>query len=172
MPARLCNLFCYFFGVVVLPAPDDDPAGGIESQVDLLVALAVSLQLRRPVRLVALRCRPVQRAAVSEAAIEEDGESCLSEDDVRSHPDGGRRDGKVHAEPQTASMEGRTERPLRFGASSKVPTSDRSCRCGGRRRIWGMRSATQADLSDSRWSAHLDSEPRWYSTRLSSSRGS
>lgn len=84
-------------GGLVLPRADDMPAGGAESAVDAPITRGVAFELRAPIADVATGCIAVLRAAVPEAAINEDGDPPAREDDVRPNRDIRRADGVVHS---------------------------------------------------------------------------
>ena len=68
----------------MFPDPQHSPSLGLCHGVGFAVALGILCELRPPV--VGMRCWncSVLRTAVPEAAVDEDGESLTSEDDVRA----------------------------------------------------------------------------------------
>jgi len=64
------------------PEPDDAPARYAQSAIRLRVTLAVSEKLWNPVRLIRAGFTTVFRAAVPEAAIDEDGEALAPEGEI------------------------------------------------------------------------------------------
>ena len=72
-------------GEFVLPDPEDAPAHGAEGAGDAAVAGAVGGDLLAPKSGVLLGLRGMERAAMPEAAVDEDGEAVRAEDEV-GHP--------------------------------------------------------------------------------------
>ena len=73
---------------LMLPDAEDTPAEGAEGAGDEAVAGAVGGDLLPPEGGVRLRRRGVQRAAVPEATVDEDGEAVCPEDKVGFHAEG------------------------------------------------------------------------------------
>jgi hypothetical protein len=69
-------------GIVVLPDPQDCPARGDESSVICAIALDVSLQLLPPILAVGHRLKSMHRAAMPEAAVDEDRDASPTEHQV------------------------------------------------------------------------------------------
>lgn len=69
---RLYNAIRRGAGILVLPDAHDCPSGLGETPVGISIALAIPLDLRAPPLGIRRRPRHVQRAAMPEAAIDED----------------------------------------------------------------------------------------------------
>jgi hypothetical protein len=91
-------------GILMLPYADDEPAEPCQVIVVTTVALTVPLDLRRPVLRVRLGEDSVTRAAVPEAAVNEDCDAGAQEDDVDPRGASTRSDPEVDAEPKTPEM--------------------------------------------------------------------
>jgi hypothetical protein len=107
----------------VLPDPSDGPAVPGEPIVSRSVPLDVAAELRHPVVLIALRDHLMLRTAVPEAAIHEDRNPSLCEDDVRAHLHIAGPDKEVLSEAQPASVEvgTQTDLGLRVGPPISLP---------------------------------------------------
>lgn len=120
--------------VFVLPYADRRPTLGSESRLDLSVSLHVSCELGLPVGAVHPRHVRVLRAAVPEAAVDEDGETRAGEGDVNSYrPPARDSDRIVAAEAEPGAVKGRAESELGPSVPLSVALHDR-----GRRRRGGM----------------------------------
>ena len=75
-------------GEFVWPDAEDAPAHGAEGAGDEAVAGTVAGNFCAPEGGVGFGRRGVERAAGSEAAVDEDGEAVRAEDDVRFHAEG------------------------------------------------------------------------------------
>src|SRR5262249_17776209 len=73
---------CGLAGVLVLPHANDEPARLYESEFVLPVANDGRLDLVRPPGAVRLRRRPVLRAAMPPAAVDEEGDALAGEHDI------------------------------------------------------------------------------------------
>jgi hypothetical protein len=76
---------CGLRRILVLPDTNDLPAGPCEPLIDVPISLHGPTQLRKPVGRIPFGQRSVLRAAVPEAAIDENSESGADEDYVGSH---------------------------------------------------------------------------------------
>jgi hypothetical protein len=76
------------YRTLVLPDPEDRPPECLEALVGVPVTTSVRLELLPPPTSVVLGPRPVLRAAVPEAAVDEDSEPCAWEHHVctTAHP--------------------------------------------------------------------------------------
>lgn len=106
----------------MLPDPDHDPSLREERLRVVPVTLHRSLQLRPPVRTIHLGLPPVDRARMPKAAIDKNGHSSPSKDDVSTNPALSKIEAQVASKPIPESMELRTERE--FGDS--VSSADRA----------------------------------------------
>src|SRR5829696_3259520 len=99
--------------VLVLPGAEHLPAVTCERAVDSTVSGDVASELRLPVRGVRTWRVAVVRAAVPEAAVDEDGEARAREDHVGSNDSGRSRDWVIDPEAQPTSVELRPQSQFR-----------------------------------------------------------
>lgn len=118
-PHNLLDAVGRFVHRLVLPHADDRPAERGESCVRLPVALDVAIELRRPVVGVGLRRSAVDRAAVPEAAIDEDCDTGTREDDVRPGAQGAVNP-EIDSEAKATPVELSTDRELWRRANATV----------------------------------------------------
>ena len=123
----LADTIGYQADVLVLPRPDDDPASRLKRVIVGAVAVDVALQLGRPPANVALRWAEMLRAAMPEAAVDEDGDPCAGEDNIGTASDAAKR-GEMLPEAQPAPMQLRTQRPLHRAVRTIAP-HHRADRC-------------------------------------------
>lgn len=102
-----------FVDVFVLPNPNDEPADPSERRGGTGVSIAIGLNLVGPPVGVVLREREVRRAAVPEAAIDEDCDPARTEHDIGASSAGWVR-ATVDSEPQPTPMELTSESDLRL----------------------------------------------------------
>lgn len=145
-----CSFDCVRYGanVFVFPCPDHLPPGRIERYDSRFIAFDVPAELRDPVVLVALGRDVMVRAAVPEAAIDEDHDTSASEDDVRLDPNSVAADEQVLSEAQPSTVKLRPERLLRSGACATVATSDAARRFV--LRLWVRHSEASSEGDRSR----------------------
>lgn len=109
----------------MLPDSDDGPAVRNEVSGVADVPMPVLLDLRTPVRLVGCRDGPVHGASMPEAAVDENRNSLLREDDVWSDsPRAGDPDRQVNTESKTGPVQRRSHRELKLGIASLVRAHD------------------------------------------------
>src|SRR5829696_904503 len=99
--------------VLVLPGAEHLPSVTCERAVDSTVSGDVASELRLPVRGVRPWRVAVVRAAVPEAAVDEDGEARAREDHVGSNDSGRSRDWVIDPEAQPTSVELRPQSQFR-----------------------------------------------------------
>jgi len=153
-PHEPCNPVYDGIGILVLPCPKNGPTPGRQDRIVSRISRAVFVDLVRPVAGVRLGWqRSVFRASVPEAAVNEEGNPLLREDDVRA--DGARSalyaDGEVDPKSESGSMEPGAHRELERGIASPVRRHDASPRVGdvspGRASLIGPRRRS-APLDD------------------------
>jgi len=84
-----------------------------QPSVDPAITCSIALDLRDPVVGIRARCVAMGRAAVPEAAIDEDRNSMTGEDDIRpDRPTLGQTQRKIDSKAQAAGMKCASERPL------------------------------------------------------------
>lgn len=88
------------YWIVMRPKPKHVPAGISQRLVDRSIALSVGCQLRLPILPVGAGHGPMVGTAMPEAAVDEDGDARLREDDIGSHRSGGEADWEVLPEPK------------------------------------------------------------------------
>lgn len=103
----------------MLPDSDGDPASVTQHLISLGVTFTIAPDLFAPVSSVRSRLRVVVRTAVPEAAIQEDSDLQLAEDQVSGSADLGEwSDGD--AVPHTSRVDGSAQRQLRLRVSAAV----------------------------------------------------
>jgi hypothetical protein len=95
----------------VLPEPQHTPAFRNQNRLVLCVPLTIGEQLPTPELSVRLRQVGVLLAVVSEASVDEDGDTCSREHEVRPHPAPG-ADLTVHEEPPSPPVQLSAQRQL------------------------------------------------------------
>jgi hypothetical protein len=105
---------------LVLPQPHDRPSGRRQSSGIARVALAITCQFWRPIPLVGRWLPPVLGAAVPEAAVHEDGDLALREDNVRSDPNAREVEPQVNPEAVPGTVQGGPQGQLGAGISPPV----------------------------------------------------
>jgi hypothetical protein len=103
--------------VLVLPAPEDRPSGGLERRRGVRVAPLVGRDLLPPELGVGPGLSPMERAAVEEAAIYEHRETCAGEHHIRTPATTG-KGCVVDAVPQPSTMELSPQRHLGDGVAA------------------------------------------------------
>lgn len=140
----------------MLPHPDDGPSSGGKSRGHLTIPLGVPCQLRAPIARVDLRHRPVIRAAVPEASVDEDRHlgSCEGDVDVRSEPV--KPNEEVLPEAQSQGVELASEPELSRGVDALVRSTDLARTRARRLRVWDDASAAERDVAGAvvRWLSH------------------
>jgi hypothetical protein len=151
----------------VLPHPNDSPSCPGEVFVDLTIALNVAAQLRHPVIRIGPRHRPVQRAAVPKAAIDENGDPYAREDDVWTNLSCLDDQREILAESQPTTVEVRPEPDLRGRVLALVPLTNARCRSVLRNRIRNALAAAKSHRSAaSNFSPRRDSRLRCHTLRV------
>ena len=103
----------------MFPEAQDCPAGSFEYVIGIGVPLLVAFDLLSPIVGVGLRRDEVFGAAVPKAAIDEDSDLRLREDDVGVTTDGAIGP-NIRPVPQTACMQNPANGELRFGVPPPV----------------------------------------------------
>ena len=122
-------LFGSLFKVLVLPEACDVPSRLLESFIGVPVASLVSLDLCSPVGGVLLWPGPMDRATMPEAAVDEDRHTFPGENDIDLSANTG-ENASLHAVPESASMQRRSEMHLRLRSSLPSGAHPRPCGCG------------------------------------------
>ena len=105
---------------LVLPEAQCQPPCFFQCGIDFSIALYISGDFGRPVRLVRLRLLIVLRASVPEAAVDEHRHLSRAKHDVSSAPDA-REGALVNPVAQTGTVQQGTQSKLRLGVSALVP---------------------------------------------------
>src|SRR3954451_1113438 len=92
--------------VLVLPESEDRPVLNCEARNLLKITLPIAFDLLRPILMVPSRDRRVQRAAVPEAAVDEDGDTLPRENDIRSDRASASADWNIATVPASHPVQG------------------------------------------------------------------
>lgn len=162
-------------GILMLPDPDNRPAGFNQPRVRVRITPLVRLDLGAPVIRIGLRVDPVLRTAVPEAAVDEHGNPSPREDHVRASTEGRLRR-EINAEPQSARVQEPSDRelrlrvpalvglhiaPHRFRRGPRVHTDNGSrSRCPLGIEETATASCSRSPSSARQWDADLSRSPR------------
>lgn len=92
--------------ILVRPKAKHVPVGISQRLIDCSIALPVGCQLCLPILPVGAGQRAMVGTAMPEAAVDEDGDARLREDDIGSHRSGGETDREVLSKSKAEPVEG------------------------------------------------------------------